>query len=129
MRTGTQHMPYWRELGFMLALVAFALRALIPAGFMPGQTAGHAALVVCAGAGGAHVVDSGKYDPRGDRHDKSAASHEFCGFSFNHAGAAPAPVAWTVPARTLRALAMPAPQIMAAGLARAPYASRAPPVV
>lgn len=116
-----------------LAMLAVAMRVLVPAGYMPGR-AGEAPIVLCTGQG-AQIILSGenaKAAPGApaDDHSGKAADHHPCAFaSAAHIFAAQdlAPVvlaAWSVPAPDARAQSTVSP---GRGLAAPPPPATGPP--
>ncbi len=82
MQKNNASLIFLRELAFMLALMAFTFRALIPIGFMPGTQNDHASLLtICSGTAGIAeaVLDSDGKPAK----DHTSAAEQPCGFAVN----------------------------------------------
>lgn len=123
----------WRHVFLTLAVLAVALKVLIPAGFMaaPTKVAG-LPLVICTGAGSLEMTPA---DAPGKHAPGEKPGHDMpCAFA-GHGLAAPAPdlapvdIAAFPPARALAAPALPDSPTPGRGLAAPPPPSRGPPVL
>ncbi|WP_374572956.1 hypothetical protein [Phenylobacterium sp.] len=117
-----------------LAMLAVAVRVLVPAGYMPGR-AGEAAIVLCTGQGlqtvylekdakGGPVAPADSHSGKGDTHHPCAfasAAHIFS----PHDLAPVVPSVWTADAPDLRVPAVVAP---GRGLAAPPPPATGPPL-
>lgn len=117
-----------RSLFLNFALLAFVVRSLIPAGFMPGQgTEGFSPLVICSASGGSSTI----YVPASGTPDgTSHAQHkDICVFAAAFAtGALPAaPVLALLPAESPARFA--ATEFSLRGIETKPYLSQGPPVL
>lgn len=103
-----------------MALAAMVLRALLPAGWMPGPA--HSALfVICTAEGG--IVHHAPGNPL----DKADRDHQICPFAAGaHAAVAANAIAVPVPSGIIRFI-QPIRKIARIETAFAPYSSRGPP--
>ncbi len=123
-----------RRIALALACAAILLRALIPAGFMPGRSdTGAIAMVVCTGSGALTMVmdRDGHWSPAKPDHapGKSQPDHP-CAFAAAAAALTqPAGILEPLPAPVAEntALALPAHQRPGLGLAAPPPPTTGPP--
>lgn len=127
--------PVWRAVA-RLTLIAFALRALLPIGFMPDLHAlqdGRFEIVLCT-ADGAHLLTVGSdgqpIDPDSSKDPKSQSSQD-CPFGIAFAKALIVPVsASAMSALIMRDVVLPSPSDLALlpPAQGPPLGSRAPPI-
>jgi hypothetical protein len=111
-----------RLAGLHVALAAMVLRALLPAGWMPGPAHG-ALFVICTAEGG--IVHHAPGNPL----DKADRDHQICPFAAGaHAAVAANTIAISVPSGIIR-FVRPTRAIARIEIAFAPYSSRAPPAL
>lgn len=122
----------WTRVAVAVAMLALAVRVLVPAGYMPGG-AGQPPLVLCTGQGAQIVLAAGgeHHGAPSDDHSGQGAAHHPCAFaSAAHVFAAPdlAPAvlsAWSAQAPDLRAARIVSP---GRGLAAPPPPATGPPL-
>jgi hypothetical protein len=117
---GMMRRPACRSAALVLALAAMLFRGLLPAGWMPGASAG-TPLVICTLSGPAHVHADANGKPA--KHDNSRS--DVCPFgAAPHFAALDAPIAAPVPA--IRATGVALPLRFEPRFGRSAFSSHAP---
>ncbi len=122
-------LPRYRAAVFWLALVLFALKALVPQGFMPGSPHGGTLIQLCSAAGPIWVQGPSKADHAPDERHAAQAAACSIGAAVAAAallGAAPGPV--PVAERIFPVAARAPPVRRAYPILSAPLGARAPPL-
>ncbi|OZI71636.1 DUF2946 family protein [Bordetella genomosp. 12] len=124
----THRLPRYRA-AFWLALVLFALKAMVPQGFMPGSARGGTLIQLCSAAGPVWVQGPAKADHAPDERHAAQAAACAVGAAVAAAallGAPPSPV--PVAEKIFPVAARAPPTRRAYPVLNAPLGARAPPL-
>ncbi|AKQ54115.1 DUF2946 family protein [Bordetella hinzii] len=122
-------LPRCRAAVFWLALLLFALKALVPQGFMPGSPHGGTLIQLCSASGPIWVQGPSKADHAPDERHAAQAAACSVGAAVAAAallGAPPAPVPVAEQVFPIAARAPPTPRVHP--VLSAPLGARAPPL-